>query len=175
MPSARPSASARIAAFVFAAGLALLPAVAGAFDRADAQPLAIDHAGRVLEGVNAYRVSRGLPRLEIAPAIEQVAAQHSRTMARVGRASHDGFRSRFEQLDSDLCVENIATHNRLVAADAVVDGWRRSPAHDRSLLEPRIRWVGIASIDRYTTLLACEGDGRSTQRPRAQLTTTVTP
>jgi hypothetical protein len=38
----------------------------------------------------------------------------------------------------------------------VVTAWRQSLAHDGNLLEPKAHRAGVASVDGYVTLLACD-------------------
>jgi uncharacterized protein YkwD len=104
--------------------------------------------------VNDYRARQGLDRWQPDDGLRALARAASDAMARVGQASHDGFRDRFERSGADLCVENVV-RGRLTPELALAL-WRRSASHHRNLLEPRARWVGIATIDGYTTLLACD-------------------
>jgi len=139
-------------ALCWAAGGASL---AGAEALAAAPPSPGVH--RLLLAINQYRRQNGLVPLEPAPELELLALQHSNAMATQRHASHAGFTSRFERADSDLCVENVAAG--FATAEAAVVGWRASPPHDRNLLEPRLRRVGMASVDRYITMFACETAG----------------
>ena len=52
------------------------------------------------------------------------------------------------------CVEVIA-RVRMPAATAVYL-WQRSPEHHRNLIEPRARWAGVAEVDGYATMIACD-------------------
>lgn len=129
---------------------AIGPALAG-----DPAPLRPTEAfiGRVAALINEYRSQHQLDRLTSAAVLEQVADGHSQHMAQAGRPSHGGFRDRFRQVDGAICVENIAAH--FDTPEALFDGWRRSPSHDRNLLEPRIVRMGLAARDRYVTFFAC--------------------
>ncbi|MBK6472633.1 MAG: CAP domain-containing protein [Betaproteobacteria bacterium] len=109
--------------------------------------------GRVAALINEYRSQHRLDRLTSAAVLEQVADGHSQHMAQSGRPSHGGFRDRFRQVDGAICVENIAAH--FDTPEALFEGWRRSPSHDRNLLEPRIVRMGLASRDHYVTFFAC--------------------
>jgi uncharacterized protein YkwD len=146
--------SRRCAALV--AGLCGVPVAAlGAGGTVD--PVLPHYATRVLNAVNDYRVQEGRVLLRPSVALERIAEGHSREMADRRRPTHGGFSVRFRRADSDLCVENIAAG--FAVPEQAVEGWRMSPSHDRNLLEARVRWVGIVSIDGYTTLFACESDG----------------
>lgn len=135
-------------AFVLAAAVA--PAMAG--DPAPAYPTEA-FIGRVAALINEYRSQHRLDRLSSAAVLEQLADGHSRQMAQTGRPSHGGFRDRFRQVEGAICVENIAAH--FDTPEALFEGWRRSPSHDRNLLEPRIVRMGLAARDRYVTFFAC--------------------
>lgn len=128
----------------------LWPVVAGSASVPDLPQAFVD---RVAVLVNEYRAQHRLGELSAAETLGRVAEGHSRRMAEVGRPSHDGFRDRFRAVDSELCVENIAAY--FESPEALVDGWRRSPAHDRNLLEPRIGRMGLAARGRYVTFFAC--------------------
>lgn len=108
---------------------------------------------RVAALINEYRSQHRLDRLASAALLEQVADGHSQRMAQSGRPTHGGFRDRFRQVEGAICVENIAAH--FDTPEALFEGWRRSPSHDRNLLEPRIVRMGLAAHDRYVTFFAC--------------------
>ena len=110
-------------------------------------------ARQVLAAVNDYRSALQLPPLQPDPALEGLAAEHSRAMAQQARLSHAGFQARFQRAHRHLCVENLATGYR--RAEALLDGWRASPKHHENLLEPRVLRVGVAQVDGWVTLLAC--------------------
>ena len=74
-------------------------------------------------------------------------------MASQKRLSHDGFQSRLRRAGSPLCVENVAWN--YPTAETVLDGWRHSPSHHISLLDPQVLRVGVASSSRYVTFFAC--------------------
>lgn len=115
-------------------------------------------AGQVLAAVNRYRAQHALaawPRDEALAAITQ---DHSRLMARRQQLGHDGFEGRFEQARRQglgrRCVETLAAG--FSDAPALVMAWRQSPSHHDKLLEPGVHRAGVASVDGYVTLLACD-------------------
>jgi len=138
--------------WLLACALASLVAPALAGDQAPTRPTDA-FIGRVAALINEYRIQHRLDRLTSAAVLEQVADGHSQRMARSGRPSHGGFRDRFRQVEGAICVENIAAH--FDTPEALFEGWRRSPSHDRNLLEPRIVRMGLAVRDRYVTFFAC--------------------
>lgn len=115
---------------------------------------ASDYAARVVYAVNAYRIEKGLPALLPAPALALLAAQHSSDMATRKRPSHDGFAQRFERTGAELCVENVAHGFRV--PEQVLVGWRTVATHHRNLLEPRVRYLGLANTGLYVTFFACD-------------------
>lgn len=145
-------------------GLILWAGAGRAMDGADTLPvrpvaalLSADEAS-LLRHVNDYRASHGLARWFADAGLRALAQGASEQMVERRRASHDGFQRRFECSGGRLCVEVIA-QGRL-APEQAVSLWRQSPAHHRNLIEPRAAWVGVASVDGYTTVLACDAPGR---------------
>ncbi len=128
-------------------------------DRARAEPapsgldLGARYSRHVLRLVNEYRAQHGLSALEVADSLREIADRHSRAMAARGRISHDGFQARFDRTQGSICVENVGSH--FPHPEALLDGWRGSPAHHRNLLEPRITRVGVAASASYVTFFAC--------------------
>ena len=112
------------------------------------------YAERVMHAVNAYRAEKGLPALLRAPALVTLAAEHSSGMAARKRPSHDGFAQRFERTGAELCVENVAQGFRV--PEQVLIGWRTVATHHRNLLEPRVRYLGLANSGLYVTFFACD-------------------
>jgi uncharacterized protein YkwD len=127
------------------------PAALDAQARADGPS---DYAQRVLQALNAYRAEKGLPALLHSPALHAVAATHSDEMAARQRPSHEGFAQRVERTGGELCVENVAHGFRV--PEQVLAGWRRVSTHDRNLLEPGVRYVGMANHGLYITYFACD-------------------
>ncbi|WP_119079679.1 CAP domain-containing protein [Chitinophaga alhagiae] len=92
----------------------------------------------ILYYVNKYRKSKGLPALKMNETINVEARSHSKAMAN-GRTGfgHDGFESRVDDISKKLgrvsgAAENVAYGN--LSAEAVVDGWIKSPGHRRNML-----------------------------------------
>lgn len=141
-----PPRRTRLAAALLAACTALPPA--------SATPDA-DYADRVWAALNAYRASHGLQALQPVPALAALAAEHSAAMVKLRRPSHDGFAGRFERAgDSSLCVENVAQGFKV--PEQVLNGWRQVATHHRNLLEPRVRYAGIAADGLFVTFFACD-------------------
>ena len=134
------------------AAAAVTAPAAAAVSTADAGQAAF--ADQVLAAVNHYRAQQALAAWPPDEALVEIALKHSRLMAGRSRLGHDGFDGRFQQARSRLCVETLAAGFN--SADALVMGWRQSPTHHANLLEPKARRAGVASVDGYVTLLACD-------------------
>jgi len=115
-----------------------------------------DFAARVLAEANHYRQANNLPTLQPAPALAMLAAEHSSTMAQLGRLSHAGFHDRFRRARRITCVENLAAG--FADARPLVAGWRASPSHHQNLLDARVQEVGVASEAGHVTWLACSSE-----------------
>ncbi len=103
--------------------------------------------------INEYRLAHGLAPLSWSDELAGLAAEHSQDMAARRTLSHDGFRDRRRRTASHICVENVA-HN-FPTAETLLDGWRRSPGHQRNLVEPKVARMGLAATARYVTFFAC--------------------
>lgn len=134
-----------------AAAVPATPAAAAAPSR-DAGQAAL--AEQVLAAVNQTRAQQALAAWRPDDALAAIASDHSHLMAQRTQLGHDGFEGRFRQVRSKLCVETLAAG--FSDAEALVGAWRQSPTHLANLLEPRARRAGVASVDGYVTLLACD-------------------
>lgn len=103
--------------------------------------------------INDYRQQQGLGPLELSDELVLLAEEHSHDMAERRQLSHEGFRERRRRTQSRICVENVA-HN-FPTPETLLDGWRRSPAHHRNLLEPKVARMGLYATARYVTFFAC--------------------
>ncbi|MDP1899545.1 MAG: CAP domain-containing protein [Rubrivivax sp.] len=116
-------------------------------------PLSSGYAGHLAELINDYRLRQGLAPLAFTEDLVQLAGEHSASMAGQRQLSHEGFRTRFQRAGSKVCVENVGWN--YPTAEALLDGWRLSPAHHRNLLEPKVSRMGIAVQAHYVTFFAC--------------------
>lgn len=92
----------------------------------------------ILFFVNKFRKSKGLPALSLDETLSVEARGHSKSMAN-GRTGfgHDGFEQRIDDISKKLgrvsaAAENVAYGN--LSAEAVVDGWIKSPGHRKNML-----------------------------------------
>ena len=103
--------------------------------------------------INDYREVNGLSPLVFAENLAALADEHSVDMAAQHKLSHDGFRTRAQRTRSKVCVENVGWNDP--TPETQLEGWRRSPAHDRNLLEPNVSRMGLAVTTRYVAFFAC--------------------
>ena len=103
--------------------------------------------------INDYRAELGLAPLQFADDLTALARHHSAEMADEHKLSHDGFQRRFRSANSPHCVENVGWNYREPSAQ--LEGWQKSPEHDRNLRDARISRMGIAAASSYVTFFAC--------------------
>lgn len=106
--------------------------------------------------INRYRSTKGLKALASSPLYNDLAREHSRAMQEQDRMSHDGFEGRFDRAaaaGARSCVENVAWNHP--TPQSLFDGWRRSPGHNRNMLEKKINRAGISKAGPYVTFFAC--------------------
>ena len=103
--------------------------------------------------INDYRAQHALQPLALNAALSDLAREHAMRMAREERLSHDDFQQRFTKAHSPTCVENVGANHG--APEAEFEAWRKSPEHDRNLLDARIARMGIAIENAYVTFFAC--------------------
>lgn len=91
----------------------------------------------ILDEVNKYRKTKGLPPLQSSSVIATEAAMHSQAMARkTVPFGHDGFESRVKRISSRIdgvkaSAENVA-QGKMTAAE-VVRGWSNSAPHRKNM------------------------------------------
>lgn len=119
-----------------------------------AQELAIDaEEERMLTLINQYRQQNGAGALTASIGLTRSASWMSRDMAAKGYFAHDDSlgRSPFERMadcgySSTAMGENVgrAYGYGTTTVDIVFSGWRNSPSHNETLLNPAYRAAGIA-------------------------------
>jgi len=94
-------------------------------------------ARQALDGTNQYRASKGLVPLQWHDGIARIARQHAEQMASGAMPfSHDGVEDRFRAypMVHRAAAENLAlNHGVADVAKVAVDGWIKSPGHERNL------------------------------------------
>jgi uncharacterized protein YkwD len=103
--------------------------------------------------INDYRRQHGLPPLESATMLSDLAKEHAARMARERRLSHEGFEQRFARTQAPHCVENVGGGYDTPRKE--FDAWRKSSTHDHNLLDPDVRYMGIAVDGGYVAYFAC--------------------
>lgn len=114
--------------------------------------LAVDSEERsALDLINALRAENRAPALALSSTLGQAAAHKSSSMAANGSFSHDDPGRSFAQRIRDCgyratpnVAENIAAG--VDSGRAVVQMWRDSPAHQRIMLDPSMRALGISRV-----------------------------
>jgi uncharacterized protein YkwD len=110
----------------------------------------------LLVRINRYRSTKKLKPLASSPPLVELAGEHSQTMQEQERMSHDGFEGRFKRAAAEgarSCVENVGWNYQ--TPQGLFEGWRKSPGHNRNMLERRITRAGISRSGAYTTFFAC--------------------
>jgi uncharacterized protein YkwD len=141
------------------AGVAILVAGIAGFDqRADASSYDSEEL-QFLDLINDYRENNGLESLVLSDTLAVAAERHSQDMARYSFFAHNTAASSYYPVGSapwDRMVaegydynvykgENIAVG--YASAEEAFAAWRRSPSHNRAMLDGRYRVIGIARID----------------------------
>ncbi|CAL1517589.1 CAP domain-containing protein [Chitinophaga sp. MM2321] len=106
---------------------------------------------QILYYTNKFRHSKGLKPLQLDETISQQARRHSRDMAS-GRTGfgHEGFEDRVAVVTKKMgrvgaAAENVAYGT--LDAEAVVNGWIKSPGHRRNMLGD-YTLIGIGTADK---------------------------
>ncbi|MDB5508568.1 MAG: hypothetical protein JWL93_1037 [Hyphomicrobiales bacterium] len=133
-------------------GCANAPAIPGIsgeplfYKKLDASAAKVD-AATARDMISIYRRKSGQSTLTIDPALQKAAEEQALAMARADRMSHDvrgSLRSRLDgRLDHSAAVENISAGYHTLAE--AFSGWRDSPSHNKNMLNPAMRRMGIAT------------------------------
>ncbi|MGE3627965.1 MAG: CAP domain-containing protein [Hyphomicrobiales bacterium] len=99
--------------------------------------------------INEYRAGKGLGPLMLDERLTVAAKRHAVDMASLDRLDHKGSdgsdpwqRAREAGFRPRVAAENVGAGQRSLAE--VMDGWRKSPGHDRNLLLRDATHMGIA-------------------------------
>ncbi|WP_457103769.1 CAP domain-containing protein [Methylobacterium sp. P5_C11] len=104
--------------------------------------------------ISAYRVQHGLSPVVVDPTLVKAAAFQAGNNARHGQLSHEiggSFTSRMASvgLAKSWAAENLSAGSETL--EQVLDRWKASPEHNKNMLLPQIRRIGIARVDAPTT------------------------
>lgn len=100
--------------------------------------------------ISAYRAEHGLGPVVVDSGLVQAASLAADANARAGRLSHElggGFTARMRDagLAKTYTAENLSAGSETF--DQVFVRWKASPEHDRNMLIPQLRRIGIARAD----------------------------
>lgn len=100
--------------------------------------------------ISAYRVQHGLSPVVVDPGLVKAAEFQAANNARHGQLSHDvggSFTSRMNSagLARSYAAENLSAGSETF--DQVFARWKNSPEHNRNMLIPQLRRIGIARVD----------------------------
>lgn len=108
--------------------------------------LSVD-AAHASQWISRYRAEHGLAAVIRDPALDGIAQAQADAMAAADLLSHSvagPLPDRLARLDrqTGAAAENVSAG--YPDLDAALGGWRRSPEHDRNLLLPPLRRIGVA-------------------------------
>ena len=93
--------------------------------------------------VSQYRTANGLSLVVVDPTLNRAAEVQARAVAQAGSLSHGEFASRMASFGiNGVSAENLVAGSRTV--DQAMARWKASPGHNRNLLMPEARRIGIA-------------------------------
>ena len=100
--------------------------------------------------ISAYRVQNGLSPVVVDPSLVKAAAFQAGNNARAGQLSHEvggSFSSRMASagLTRSWSAENLSAGSETL--EQVLARWKASPEHNKNMLIPQIRRIGIARVD----------------------------
>ena len=104
--------------------------------------------------INRYRSAHKGKALVSTPLYIDLAREHSQAMQEQQSLGHDGFDDRFRRAgDARGCVENVGWNHE--TPQSLFNDWKKSPGHNRNMLDRKIRGAGIDKTGPYVTFFAC--------------------
>ena len=100
---------------------------------------------KVVKYTNDYRRKHNLHPLKVSTKCNQAARQANAYNVRINSLSHGWFRQNGRRLR--LRAENVAWGQR--NAREVVNGWIRSPGHERNMRLRDIQYIGVSKTGKY--------------------------
>ena len=100
--------------------------------------------------ISAYRVQHGLSPVIVDPGLVKAASFQAGNNARHGQLSHDVGGSFTSRMSAAGLARSYAAENLSAGAetfDEVFARWKRSSEHNKNMLIPQIRRIGIARVD----------------------------
>jgi uncharacterized protein YkwD len=93
--------------------------------------------------VSQYRLSKGLSSVAVDTTLNRAAEVQARAVAEAGSLSHGDFGGRMTSFGiTGYSAENLAAGSRTV--EGAMAQWKGSPGHNRNLLLPQARRIGLA-------------------------------
>ncbi|MFE1600101.1 CAP domain-containing protein [Methylobacterium sp. ID0610] len=116
-------------------------------------PVILDEAAAAA-AITRYRASHGLGAVAIDSSLIRAASLQAEANARAGYLSHDvggTFDSRLKRagFGGRYAAENLSAGSSTF--DEVLKRWQASPEHNRNMLMPQVRRIGIARVDAPTS------------------------
>ena len=106
---------------------------------------------RARDIINQYRAEKGLKAVKLNADLTEAAKGHSRDLSKWDRISHYGSdgsnpwdRVKRTGYKARLAAENVGTGQ--ISFDEVMKGWKESPGHNKNLLLPDAKEIGIALV-----------------------------
>jgi uncharacterized protein YkwD len=124
--------------------------------------------GLVFEKINEYRLSKGLNILELNESEINYSRKHSERMVKEERGLFHDIKSSEEPIDGvrtslENCANSIISPIMVVSYDDIakdiIKQWKKSPAHNESLLDESIYLGEIGITLNIETLIGVEGVG----------------
>ncbi len=122
----------------------------GAFEHRDYSHVKLNPQEAV-KLINRYRSSKGLGAVSLDSTLTTIAKSHSRDLAKHDRISHYGSdgsnpwdRVERSGYKPQLAAENVGTGQ--LSIKEVMQGWKDSPGHNKNLLLPDAKNIGIALV-----------------------------
>ena len=128
--------------------LALLgPGGAKAGQVAGARTAAGARARAIVSAVNAVRAAHRLPGLQVDLRLARAARAHSLDMMRRGYFAHGNLLARMVRFHvrGTLFEENLVYSSGILSAQTAVADWMASPPHRETLLDPKLRRIGVGA------------------------------
>jgi uncharacterized protein YkwD len=121
-------------------------------------------AQAIVAAVNAVRAAHLLPRLSVDLRLSRAARAHSLDMLRRGYFAHGNLLARMMRFHvrGTLFEENLVYSMGILSAQSAVADWLASPPHRETLLDPKLRRIGVAApvgpFNGYTTATLVTAD-----------------
>ncbi|MGN6431974.1 MAG: CAP domain-containing protein [Gaiellaceae bacterium] len=118
----------------------------------------------IVAAVNAVRAAHVLPGLQVDFRLARAARAHSLDMMRRGYFAHGNLLARMVRfhVHGSLFEENLVWSRGVLAAQGAVADWLASPPHRETLLDPKLRRIGVAApvgrFDGYATATVVTAD-----------------